>query len=69
MARELAKDIYVTVPAEIGNKAANMARITKEILGKLGHPGCHSGFNIKFIFDSGERFKFNEKFEMTSSRL
>ena len=69
MPRELAKNIYVTVPAETANKAANMAKITKEVLGKLGCLGCHSGYNIKFILDSGELFKFNEKFEMKASRF
>ena len=69
MAKELAKNIYVTVPVETANKAANMARITKEVLGKLGCLGCHSGFNIRFILDGGEMFKFNEKFDIKGTRF
>jgi hypothetical protein len=70
MPRALGKNIYVTVPTETANKATNMAKITKEVLGKIGCPACHSGFNIKFVLEKDQEvFKFNEKLESKASNF
>ena len=64
MPRELSKNIYVTVPAETARKAANMAKITKDVLGKLGCLGCHSGYYIRFLIEKEQDlFKYNDALE------
>ncbi len=54
--------IFVSVPAKASNDFDSMTKITKEVLGKLGCPGCHSGFDLRFI---NERILvFNEKLDI-----
>ena len=40
--------VRVTVPASIARDLDRMAVITKDVLGRLGCPSCHSGFDIRF---------------------
>lgn len=56
------KAIYVSVPASVAFDFKKMQRVTETVLGKLGCPGCHSGFDIRF--DIERRFQFNEKLEI-----
>lgn len=56
------KTIRVTVPASAAFNLDSMNRITAEVLGKLGCPGCHSGFDIRFDFE--RRFVFDEKLQL-----
>jgi len=48
--RELAYGgaVRVTVPASIARDLDRMAVVTKDVLGRLGCPQCHSGFDIRF---------------------
>ncbi len=54
--------IYVSVPASVAFDLKKMQKVTETVLGRLGCPGCHSGFDIRFDFE--RRFQFNEKLEM-----
>jgi len=40
--------IRVTVPARLVFDLGSMQRITTSVLERLGHPQCHSGFDIRF---------------------
>jgi hypothetical protein len=40
--------VRVSVPASVARDLDVMAKVTKEVLGRLGCPNCHSGFDIRF---------------------
>ena len=40
--------VRVSVPASIARDLERMQGVTKEVLGRLGCPNCHSGFDIRF---------------------
>jgi hypothetical protein len=70
MPREFSKTVYITVPEETARKAANMTKITKDVLGKLGCLGCHSGFYLKFLIEKNqEMFKYNADLEGKQSQF
>ncbi len=56
------KTVHVTVPVSLANNLQQMQKITKTVLGRLGHASCHSGFDIRFIQEW--QFSFNEKGQM-----
>ena len=56
------RTILVTVPASVAYNFDKMQKVSQTVLGKLGCPGCHSGFDIRFIME--RQFRFNEKLEM-----
>ena len=56
------RPIRVKVPASVAYDFGKMTKITESILGKLGCPGCHSGFDIRF--DIERDFIFNERLEI-----
>lgn len=56
------KAIYVTVPASVAYNLDRMNKVTELVLGRLGCPGCHSGFDIRYLQET--RFRFNERLEM-----
>ncbi len=56
------KPIRVKVPAAAAFNLKDMNKITETVLGKLGCPGCHSGFDIRF--DIEREFVFNERLEI-----
>jgi hypothetical protein len=60
------KPIYVTVPASVAFDLGKMNKITETVLGKLGCPGCHSGFDLRFDFE--RRFAFDEKLAIIGQR-
>jgi hypothetical protein len=55
------RTILVTVPASVAFDLDKMQTISKNVLGRLGCPGCHSGFDIRYIME--RRFRFNENLE------
>jgi len=68
IAREkIDKAIYVTVPASAAYNLEKMNKITATVLGRLGCPACHSGFDIRFDFE--RRFIFDEKLTIQSQHL
>ncbi|MGE0403908.1 MAG: hypothetical protein AB7T06_44785 [Kofleriaceae bacterium] len=40
--------VTVSVPAKLAANLKDMEKLTANVLGKLGCPGCHSGFDIRF---------------------
>lgn len=40
--------VTVSVPAKLAANLHDMQKVTERVLGKLGCPGCHSGFDIRF---------------------
>lgn len=43
------RTVQVSVPQAIAFDAKKMTKVTASVLRKLGCPGCHSGFDIRFI--------------------
>jgi hypothetical protein len=43
--------VRVAVPAKIAFDIGSMQKVTAGILGKLGCPGCHSGWDIRFMLE------------------
>lgn len=40
--------VQVSVPAKIAFDLGRIQEVQKDILGRLGHPACYSGFDIRF---------------------
>lgn len=53
------RTVRVTVPARIAFDLGSMNKVTASILGRLGCPGCHSGWDIRF--DIARNFAVDEK--------
>jgi hypothetical protein len=53
------KVIHVVVPARVAYDLDSMNKVTKEVLNDLGCPGCHSGFDLRFDFETQFRFDLN----------
>lgn len=54
--------VRVSVPAEVAFSLEKMNKVTAGILGRLGCPGCHSGFDIRFLVERD--FVVNAKLEI-----
>ena len=48
----MAKLVTVTLPGNVGNDLKKVLKIQKDLLGRLGHPNCYSGFDILFRQES-----------------
>jgi len=48
----MAKLVTVTLPEGVGNDLKKVLKIQKDLLGRLGHPACYSGFDILFRQES-----------------
>ncbi len=57
--RRYERPIRVTVPASATFDLGQMQKVTASVLERLGHPACHSGFDIRF--DMITRFQFDSK--------
>lgn len=62
--RTFDRTIRVTVPASVLFNRDQMVKITDVVLGRLGCPACHSGWDIRF--DMEKRFAFDEKLNLRS---
>jgi hypothetical protein len=51
--------VTVTVSHDVGNDLNKIMKIQKDLLGRLGHAGCYSGFDILFQLESD--FTVNSK--------
>jgi hypothetical protein len=40
--------VHVSIPSQVFYDFEKMQVATKDILGRLGCPGCHSGYDIRF---------------------
>jgi hypothetical protein len=47
-----ARLVTVTLPSDVGNDLKKVLKIQKDLLGRLGHAGCYSGFDILFRQES-----------------
>lgn len=56
------RTVRVTVPAAVAFDRDRMRKVTELVLGRLGHPQCHSGWDIRF--DVERRFAFDEKLSL-----
>ena len=56
------RTVRVVVPATIAYNLDKMQAITKDIVGRFGCQGCHSGIDIQFILE--QEFLVNEKGEI-----
>jgi type 1 glutamine amidotransferase len=54
--------IRITIPLSVAGNIEKMQNVTKTILKRLGHEGCHSGF--QFHFHMEDDYRFNEKGEL-----
>ena len=54
-----AKAVRVTVPARVAYRLPEIQKVTAEVLGRLGCPECHSGFDIRF--DAVSQFVVDEQ--------
>ena len=43
--------VTVRLPGEVANDLEKSQAVIKDLVGKLGCPGCHSGFDIRFILE------------------
>ena len=46
--------VVVRVSSKALYNFESMQQITKEILGRVGCPGCHSGLDIRFVLEEQE---------------
>jgi hypothetical protein len=46
------KLVTVTIPHDVGSDLNKILKIQKDLLGRLGHPACYSGFDILFRLES-----------------
>jgi hypothetical protein len=53
------RTVRVVVPAKIAFDLGSMNKVTGAILGRLGCPACHSGWDIRF--DLAREFAVDEK--------
>lgn len=53
--------VQVSIPASVAFDLKKMEKINRTVLGRLGCTECHSGFDIRYIYE--DRFRFNEKLE------
>lgn len=53
--------VHVTVPSTVFHNLDKMHGITKQVLGRLGCPACHSGFDIRFRQEIEFRVGLDEK--------
>jgi hypothetical protein len=46
------RTVTVTIPRSVGQDLSKIVKIQKELVGRLGHQGCYSGFDILFRLES-----------------
>ena len=44
--------VTVTIPHDVGNDLNKILKIQKDLVGRLGHATCYSGFDILFQLES-----------------
>ena len=54
-----ARVVQVRVPAKVAFDLRSMQKVTKTVLERLGHPNCHSGWDIRIELEN--RFLVDEK--------
>jgi hypothetical protein len=59
--------VTVTIPHDVGFDLKKIVRIQEELVSRLGHPGCYSGFDI--LFRHEREFAVNPKTLELQGRL
>ena len=59
--------VTVAVPISVASNIERMNKVTAEILGRLGCPGCHSGFDLRFRIERD--FRINPALEIEELNL
>ena len=59
---DIGRTVRVSVPAEVAFNFDKMNKVTATVLGRLGCPACHSGFDIRFMIERD--FVVNAKLEV-----
>jgi len=54
-----ARVVSVAIPAKVAYDLKSMRKITADVLERLGHEQCHSGWDIRFEIEN--RFRFDEQ--------
>ncbi|MFJ9150838.1 hypothetical protein ACIRP7_22830 [Streptomyces sp. NPDC102270] len=42
------REVNITVPAGVLGDINEMNKVLKNVMTQLGHPSCHSGFDVRF---------------------
>ncbi|MFZ0898443.1 MAG: hypothetical protein WAN21_03990 [Candidatus Sulfotelmatobacter sp.] len=56
--------VRVAVPAKVYGNLEQMQTITRNVLGRFGCLGCHSGIDIRFVVE--ENFAVDENLNLTA---
>ncbi len=54
--------VTIAVPVGVGNDIDKLNKVTREILGRLGCDGCHSGYDFRFVIERD--FRVNPALEI-----
>lgn len=54
--------VRVQIPAKVAYDLRSMQKATEIVLGRLGCPQCHSGWDIRFEIEN--RFSFDENMRL-----
>ena len=60
-AHEAQNIVRIRIPADVAFNLDKMHKVTTSVLGRLGCPACHSGFDIRFVVERD--FVVNSKLE------
>jgi len=54
--------VQVQIPAKVAYDLKSMQKATEIVLGRLGCPECHSGWDIRFEIEN--RYRFDNKLKI-----
>lgn len=60
--------VTIAVPASVAGDLKKINQVTKEILGRLGCLGCHSGFDLRFVIERDYRVNPNLEIQEFNAR-
>jgi hypothetical protein len=46
--RRFGSQVDILLPGRVDGDLESIERVTRDVLGRLGCPGCHSGFDLRF---------------------
>lgn len=60
--------VTISVPASVAGDLKKINHVTKDILGRLGCLGCHSGFDLRFVIERDYRVNPNLEIQEFNAR-
>ena len=60
--------VTISVPAGVAGDLKKINQVTKEILGRLGCLGCHSGYDLRFVIERDYRVNPNLEIQEFNAR-